>query len=282
MADASQPGNDAKWRRTDLSLAGDEKAGDEAGPEASESPTADRRAATPSRSASAGPASSVNMRTAFGRSLKVEAGWKPSGGGSVLKSVEYQLAEAAAMSRAYAQPQVHIIGEIVGGSGFPPGVTCKWAIEAGAEGTTWSKSEGLDHGQTQTDYPAGVDDDVVWSHPIDVHYAAGGLKGWPRLTLEVWRVDDHGRLELSGYGFAHIPATPGTYTLSIPTWRPMGTALEEMSSFFMGGVPRLARSSYVYSRRSERAGFPTVASGTVIVDIGVLTQNFELHGVDIR
>ncbi|KAA0157581.1 hypothetical protein FNF27_00537 [Cafeteria roenbergensis] len=214
-------------------------------------------------------------------SLKVDSGWRPSGGGQVLSSVEYQLAEAAAMSRAFSQPQVHFLGELVGGTGFPGGVTCKWAIEVGGEGTAWSKSEGLDHGQTQTDYPEDAGAGAVWSHPIDVHYVAGGLKGWPRLTLEVWRVDDHGRLELCGYGFSHLPSSPGMYTLRIPTWRPLGTAAEEMSAFFMGGVPRLARASYVFSRRSERASFPTVASGTVSVELYVITRAVETHGVDV-
>lgn len=185
------------------------------------------------------------------------------------------------MSRAFAQPHVHFVGEIAGGSGFPPGVTCKWAIEAGGDGTSWSKSEGLDRGQTQTDYPEGGTDDVVWSHPIDVHYMAGGLKGWPRLTLEVWRVDDHGRLEIAGYGFTHLPSSPGMYALRVPTWRPMGTAVEEMTAFFMGGAPRLSRASYVYSRRAERAGFPTVASGTVSIEVFVVTRAVETHGVDI-
>lgn len=221
------------------------------------------------------------MRSAFGRGLRVEAGWKPAGGGGVLSSVEYQLAEAAAMSRAFEQPQVHFVGEILGGEGFPSGVTCKWAIEAGGEGTTWAKSEGLDRGQTQTDFAAEAGAGAVWSHPIDVHYRAGGLKGWPRLTMEVWRVDDHGRLEICGYGFAHLPSSPGAYTLRVPTWRPMGTAAEETAAFFMGGVPRLARASYVYSRRADRASFPTVASGTVVVEVMVVTRAMETHGVDI-
>lgn len=86
------------------------------------------------------------------------------------------------MSRAFKQPQVHILGEILGGTGFPTGVSCRWALEAGG-GTTlgrsdvaWEKSEGQDSGQTQVDYPEDGSGDVVWCHPIDVQYLAGSMK----------------------------------------------------------------------------------------------------------
>lgn len=47
--------------------------------------------------------------------------------------------------------EVHLIGELVGGSGFPSGnLFCKWGL---AVGSAWKVLEGLQEGQTQVDHP---------------------------------------------------------------------------------------------------------------------------------
>lgn len=47
--------------------------------------------------------------------------------------------------------EVHVIGEIAGGSGFPSqNVFCKWGLTAGG---AWRLLEGLSEGQTQVDNP---------------------------------------------------------------------------------------------------------------------------------
>jgi Ciliary basal body-associated, B9 protein len=51
-----------------------------------------------------------------------------------------------------------------------------------------------------------------------------GLSGWPKLCLQVWSVDSHGRTDIAGYGFVNLPTAPGMYDLECPTWVPEGTA----------------------------------------------------------
>ena len=47
--------------------------------------------------------------------------------------------------------EVHIIGELVGASGFPSGnLCCKWGLTLGS---AWKVLEGLQEGQTQVDHP---------------------------------------------------------------------------------------------------------------------------------
>lgn len=47
--------------------------------------------------------------------------------------------------------ELHLIGELVGGSGFPSGnLFCKWGL---ATGSAWKVLEGLQEGQTQVDHP---------------------------------------------------------------------------------------------------------------------------------
>ncbi len=70
--------------------------------------------------------------------------------------------------------EVHVIGEIVGGYGFPENsLFCKWNFHAGG---AWKLLAGHREGQTQSDTP--LDDDFAhWNHPIDLHYATKGIQG---------------------------------------------------------------------------------------------------------
>ncbi|XP_067412763.1 B9 domain-containing protein 2 isoform X1 [Emydura macquarii macquarii] len=83
--------------------------------------------------------------------------------------------------------EVHIIGQIVGASGFPhSSLFCKWGIHTGG---AWKLLSGLREGQTQVDHPQ-LDDVAYWSHPIDVHFATKGLQGqsWRRIPRGQWLV----------------------------------------------------------------------------------------------
>jgi len=108
--------------------------------------------------------------------------------------------------------ELHVIGEISGGSGFPShNLYCKWSVHV--EGS-WSILAGLREGQTQVDNPEN-EDFAVWSHPVDLHFTTKGLKGWPKLHFEVWHQDNFGRNEIYGYGFCHVPTSPGRFTIPI-------------------------------------------------------------------
>ena len=50
------------------------------------------------------------------------------------------------------------------------------------------------------------------------------LDGWPKVCVQVWTVDEQGNTDISGYGFANLPAAPGMYEIECPTWVPEGTA----------------------------------------------------------
>ena len=99
---------------------------------------------------------------------------------SVLESADFRRSEANAAKRALRlaakpQPELHIVGELCGGTGFGSGaaVACKWALESGER---WELLEGARGGQTQTDAGSGGSDTVVWGHPIDAHFSAGALQ----------------------------------------------------------------------------------------------------------
>ena len=106
-------------------------------------------------------------------------------------------------------------------------------------------------------------------------YAAG----WPRLHLQVWSQDSFGRCQLAGYGFCHVPSSPGTHQLDCPTWRPLGSWREQLARAFVGGGPQLLHGDAIYSG-ADRYRLHTAAGGTVHLELGLLLRHFDRYGVE--
>eukprot|EP00879_Flechtneria_rotunda_P033217 GHRR01036766.1.p1 GENE.GHRR01036766.1~~GHRR01036766.1.p1 ORF type:complete len:169 (+),score=30.36 GHRR01036766.1:61-567(+) len=162
--------------------------------------------------------------------------------------------------------ELHLVGQILGATGFSGhSIFCKWGLHAGR---SWDLLEGLEQGQTQTDCPAdgGM---AVWCHPVDVHYMCRGLLGWPKLHFQIWSQDVHGRNELRGYGFCHVPTAAGIFEIDCPTWLPEGSVGERITSFFVGGAPRLRAEEVIYSP-GDRFRLQTVSGGVVHLHLGGL------------
>lgn len=172
--------------------------------------------------------------------------------------------------------EVHIIGSLEGGEGFSsPNISCKWCFETGG---AWRLLEGVKDGQTQVDHP--IDEGRAhWTHPIDLHYATKGIQGWPKLSVQVFSEDIYGRTQLVGYGFVHLPTSPGYHELQCPTWVLSGTMTEQVQSFFVGSGPQLL-SEDVIASSSDRYRLQTIASGTVFISLYVLTRNFGKFGIE--
>jgi B9 domain-containing protein 2 len=189
------------------------------------------------------------------------------------------------------EPELHIIGEIVGASSLDPNgdaagnAFCAWELKTGRY---WNCVGGHESGQTQVDYPDSLDESdagsgmAVWNHPMDVHYFTKTVEGWPRLSLEVWQLDTFGGKQVLGYGFANVPSAPGSHELAVHLWRPCGTHREEMAEWFLGQAPQLVDRAVVHSSakaKEDRHRLTTKAAGTVHVRVEVIARNFARHGV---
>ena len=120
------------------------------------------------------------------------------------------------------------------------------------------------------------------------------MRGWPKIVIEVWEVSYEGRYSIAGYGIGTIPCTPGTHNIVIKCWRPTDTttvtntnSFDGLSSWFgflsqwiLGNRPELSNKDILLSS-AERNGFETETTGTVIVEVGVITKDFELYGVKL-
>ncbi len=108
-------------------------------------------------------------------------------------------------------------------------------------------------------------------------------QGWgaPRITIQSYRLDCHGRRILSGYGFAHLPVTPGLQRVEVHLWRPVGNSPEqELSSFLLGQTPALVSHDPIYETAwRERCRLVTVTAGKVYVDLYVASRFLKQQGV---
>lgn len=87
---------------------------------------------------------------------------------------------------------------------------------------------------------------------------------------------------------ARIPSLlllPGSYDLSCCTWRPVASAAQEFSAFFLGGHPSLKTTAVLGGgsgggAAAERFRLMTTAAGTVHVRVDVLVRHMEAYGVE--
>ena len=114
-------------------------------------------------------------------------------------------------SVADTMPEVHYIGEIHSFIGIKNAqyMSCEWKVDWGK---SWSFLEGDANGQTQfACQESGIKS--TWNHPVDLHFACASIQGWPRLQLKLWELDQYGRCMVTGYGFVHLPSSPGNYLI---------------------------------------------------------------------
>jgi len=136
-------------------------------------------------------------------------------------------------------PEVHVIGELKGAFDLPHDkVFAKWQFEF--DSRNWRVVDGESAGRTWTAARPQSDQVAPWNHPIDVTFVCSGLKGWPKLFLEVFSLDSYNREDLCGYGFCNVPASPGTHLLQVPLYQPSGST----SEWLRGLCSRLPFASY--------------------------------------
>ncbi|CAI2349866.1 unnamed protein product [Caenorhabditis sp. 36 PRJEB53466] len=132
--------------------------------------------------------------------------------------------------------EVFISGQITSATGFGDNrLSVRYQVCVGGG---WRIVHGDSEGQTQTDCPTAFEH-AYFGHPVDLHLATSTIQGWPRLLLQIWHHDAHGRQEIAGYGSLLLPSSPGKQELTSYCWRPKGSWKEEMMHKLVGGGMQL-------------------------------------------
>ena len=85
---------------------------------------------------------------------------------------------------------------------------------------------------------------------------------------------------VDGYGFAHIPATPGSHKIEIVTWRPCGNLSDQLWANYLGATPQLKDQSLVYEP-VDRFRLLTQSMGKVHAKLWIVIRNFVKTGVSL-
>ncbi|XP_017717090.1 PREDICTED: Meckel syndrome type 1 protein isoform X2 [Rhinopithecus bieti] len=141
--------------------------------------------------------------------------------------------------------------------------------------------------QTCTTKSLGMDKVAHFSYPFTFEAfflhedeSSDALPEWPVLYCEVLSLDFWQRYRVEGYGAVVLPATPGSHTLTVSTWRPVELGMvAELRRFFIGGSLELEDLSYVRIPGSfkgehlSRFGLRTETTGTVTFRLHCLQQS---------
>ncbi|KFP33993.1 Meckel syndrome type 1 protein, partial [Colius striatus] len=206
---------------------------------------------------------------------------------SVFRDVSSSLTESPVMGPAPGTLRLFVNGEIVSAQGYEyDNLYVHFFLELPNE---WSSpvSQQLS-GVTQicATKTVGREDVAYFCYPftLDMILTQGdesedSLPQWPVLYFEVLSLDFWQRYRVEGYGSLVLPASPGPYRFTIPTWRPveLGT-VAELRRFFIGGSPELEDITYTRipstfkGEHLSRLGFRTQSTGSVTIQLHCLQQ----------
>eukprot|EP00823_Brevimastigomonas_motovehiculus_P007261 TRINITY_DN6277_c0_g1_i1.p1 TRINITY_DN6277_c0_g1~~TRINITY_DN6277_c0_g1_i1.p1 ORF type:complete len:207 (+),score=23.36 TRINITY_DN6277_c0_g1_i1:99-719(+) len=184
------------------------------------------------------------------------------------------------LNKFLLEPELHVIGEVVGASEIDSdNAFCSYQVHTSHR--TWTCVGGELKGQTQVDYPESGEM-FVWNQPLDAHYFSKSVQGWPRIILEVGKLDDFGAQSLVGYGFTHIPMQSGEHDIEIPIWRPVGNPSQEVEEYYLNTAPYLLNTELIHNptkAKEERCWLKTKSAGRVHLHLEIILRNLKQHDV---
>lgn len=179
-------------------------------------------------------------------------------------------------------PEVVIIGQIIGSSGFQDtsALSCRWELVADAD--FWTVVRGETSGKTHV--TEDVEDDLcVWCHPLETHYSTSSIQGWPQLSVQVWQYDNIDRGSIAGYGCCRVPTAPGVHEVDVVTWAPeSGGLMERFAAKILGCHPQLEHPDLVTDPEVDRCELKTASKGLVHIELQVLVKGFDKKGVRLN
>ena len=91
-----------------------------------------------------------------------------------------------------------------------------------------------------------------------------------------------GRYSVGGYGIGIVPFSAGQHRIQIACWRPKPQGyFKQLASSILGVQPELTFKDMAMST-AERFGFECESTGTVEIDVGVISKDFAVHGVSLQ
>lgn len=128
---------------------------------------------------------------------------------------------------------------------------------------------------------AASDGVFLWNYPVDVTFRSSNPYGWPQLVVSVYALNAFGRDVICGYGFVHVPTTPGRHERYVQLYRPRSSSLcNRIVTWLVGSPPEFFDSDFVAQGRG-RDVTRVASGGSVKIVFNVLTKNLKAFGYSI-
>ncbi|XP_043268247.1 Meckel syndrome type 1 protein-like isoform X2 [Venturia canescens] len=103
---------------------------------------------------------------------------------------------------------------------------------------------------------------------------------WPYLIFTVGSIDQWTRYRNEGYACIPLPASPGTHSFVLPTWRPIGRLVNVLRRFFTGGTVQLEDITYCgipeprqSTRHLEKTPLKVISGGSITINLNIAHQS---------
>ncbi|KAK0079827.1 hypothetical protein PV326_008514, partial [Microctonus aethiopoides] len=170
--------------------------------------------------------------------------------------------------------EFYIFGQFDSAENFKQSVLfCKWSFHTGSG---WKLINGNNEGQTQECRDL-YNNKSAWNHPIDLHYTTQTLQRSPKLLVQIFSRDNHGRVLFIAYGTSSVPLIPGSHEIKCHTWKPIGNWVDRLRDKFLGMTLQLKTPSLL-ANSNDRFELLTETVGTVNIKLQIICKNFSKFG----
>ncbi|XXQ36340.1 B9 domain-containing protein 1 [Plasmodiophora brassicae] len=157
---------------------------------------------------------------------------------------------------------------------------CRYSFRYGHD---WTYMHGLEYGMSQIAKTSGASGGrFLWNYPIDLTMRSTNPSGWPKLVVSVYGFNMFGKDVVRGYGFVHVPTTPGRHERHVRLYRPRSSSIcQQVMAWIHGTPPEYFDSNFV-AQGQGRDVTRVQSTGVVKVVFNVVTKNMGAFGYSVR
>lgn len=141
--------------------------------------------------------------------------------------------------------------------------------------------QGSNSGESQACEVSAFNGTATISQPINVVFQTQDLEGWPQIVVEVWDKSDIGVKGLLGCGTIWMPTTPGKHNLTVSLWKPQPSGLAGLRELFVPSYYDVNTLRQLMLNPSLRVGMSCQSTGTVQLEINVVSSTYDAEGVSL-
>ncbi len=120
----------------------------------------------------------------------------------------------------------------------------------------------------------------VWNFPIEIAFRSTNISGWPKLILTIAESNGKSKYKPIGYGWIHIPLSPGQFVNTVKLFSPQNSSLfQSILSTILQKPPQFINPSFV-AQNNGREVVRVSSKGSVRIRWNVMIKNMIKFGLE--